>query len=143
MSRLEIDKQRFKEFLDQFIGDAPYQTELIYHILNQMPEQVSKQLIEELYFKYVHMGPLYIAQHAVFKDDIHFFSSFESLTVFLNEQNKFGREFNTDALLAIDHKTIQKRMNEKLPICGYLIKMENVEYGDEKRKGITRYSQFQ
>ena len=146
MSRLEIDKQRFKSFLDQFIGDAPYQVELVKKILNDMPEQVAKQLIEELYYQNVYDGPLFVAQHAVFKDDIHFFPNFESLTIFLNDINKFSREFNTDSLLAIDKKFIQKRMKEQLPLCGYLITMERVKDDDNeqpRREQQTRYSQFQ
>lgn len=142
MSRLEVDKERFKGFLDQFIGDAPYQIELVNTILKQMPDQVSKQLIEELYFEYVYNGPLYIAQHAVFKDEIHYFPSFESLTRFLNEVNKFSREYNTDSLLDIDSKYIQKRMREGLPLCGYMIRIEG-EVEDDKPRPTTRYNQFQ
>ncbi len=142
MSRLEVDKERFKQFLSQFIGDAPYQIELVYEILGQMPEQVSKQLIEELYYKYVHVGPLFIAQHAVFKDEIHYFPSYESLTKFLNDVNKFTNEFNTDSLLNIDKKYIQKRMKDNLPLCGYFITMEDVE-DEQPRQPISRFSQFQ
>lgn len=144
MSRLEVDKERFKEFLTQFIGDAPYQIELVNTILNQMPEKVAKQLIEELYYDHVYQGPLYKVQHAVFKEDVRFFPNFESLTKFLNEINKFSREFNTDSLLTIDKKFIQKRMKENLPLCGYIITMEDVEDEPEQPKPIiSRYSQFQ
>ena len=141
MSRLEVDKQKFKEFLTQFIGDAPYQIELVKTILDQMPEQVTKQFIEELYYEQVYDGPLYIAQHAVFKEEIHYFPNFVSLTKFLNEVNKFSREYNTDSLLDIDTKFIQKRMSQGLPLCGYIITMR----GEEKDVGPkpTRYSQFQ
>ena len=141
MSRLEIDKERFKEFLDQFIGDAPYQIELVKTILDQMPMQVTKQFIEELYYEQVYDGPLYVAQHAVFKDEIHYFPNFTSLTKFLNEVNKFSREYNTDSLLDIDAKFIQKRMKEGLPLCGYIITMR----GEDKDVGTrqTRYNQFQ
>ena len=141
MSRLEVDKQRFKEFLPQFIGDAPYQIELVKTILDQMPIQVTKQFIEELYYEQVYDGPLYVAQHAVFKDEIHYFPNFSSLIKFLNEVNKFSREYNTDSLLDIDVKFIQKRMSQGLPLCGYMITMR----GEEKDVGPkpTRYSQFQ
>lgn len=142
MSRLEVDKKRFKDFLTQFIGDAPYQIELINTILDQMPTQVTKQFIEELYYEQVYDGPLYIAQHAVFKDDIHYFPNFFSLKKFLNEVNKFSREYNTDSLLEIDTKFIKKRMSQKLPLCGYLITMRGEEE-DVGAKQITRYSQFQ
>ena len=142
MSRLEVDKQRFKEFLTQFIGDAPFQIELVKTILDQMPEQVTKQFIEELYYEQVYDGPLYVAQHAVFKDEIHYFPNFVSLTKFLNEVNKFSREYNTDALLNIDAKFIQKRMKENLPLCGYIITMRG-EDQDVGSKPTTRYSQFQ
>ena len=141
MTRLEVDKKRFKEFLIQFIGDAPYQIELIRTILNQMPEQVTKQFIEELYYEQVYDGPLYIAQHAVFKDEIHYFPNFVSLTRFLNEVNKFSREYNTDSLLDIDAKFIQKRMSQGLPLCGYMITMRGEE--QDVRPKPTRYSQFQ
>ena len=145
MSRLEVDKERFKEFLDQFIGDAPYQIELIYKILDQMPTQVTKQLIEELYYNQVYTGPLYIAQHAVFKEEIHYFPNYQSLLAFLNEVNKFSREFNTDSLLSIDKKTIAKRMNDNLQLCGYIITMKGLDPDDEQRDKptATRYSQFQ
>jgi len=141
MSRVEVDKQRFKEFLPQFIGDAPFQIELIETILDQMPVQVVKQFIEGLYYEQVYDGPLYIAQHAVFKDEIHYFPNFVSLTKFLNEVNKFSREYNTDSLLTIDTKFIQKRMSQGLPLCGYIITMR----GEDKDVGPkpTRYSQFQ
>ena len=141
MSRLEVDKKRFKEFLTQFIGDAPYQIDLIKTILNQMPEQVTKQFIEELYYEQVYDGPLYIAQHAVFKEEIHYFPNFVSLTRFLNEVNKFSREYNTDSLLDIDTKFIQKRMSQGLPLCGYMITMRGEE--EDVRPKPTRYSQFQ
>ena len=143
MSRLEVDKERFKEFLDQFVGDAPYQTELIYKILNQMPTQVSQQLIEELYYKYVYDGPLFIATHAVFKSEVHYFPNYESLTKFLNEVNKFTSEYNTDALLTIDVKSIQKRMKDGIPLCGYMIEMKGVKEDERPKPTVTRYSQFQ
>lgn len=141
MSRLEVDKQRFKEFLAQFIGDAPFQIELINTILDQMPVQVTKQFIEELYYEQVYVGPLYVAQHAVFKDDIHYFPNLTSLTIFLNEVNKFSREYNTDSLLDIDAKYIQKRMAQNLPLCGYLITMRGEENDIQPR--TTRSTQFQ
>lgn len=143
MSRLEVDKQRFKQFLPQFIGDAPYQIDLVKTLLSQMPDQVAKQLIEELYYSYVYEGPLFIAQHAVFKDDIRYFANYESLTRFLNEVNKFSNEFNPDSLLTIDVKSIQKRMKEGIPLCGYMITMKDVKIDEQPRQTITRFSQFQ
>ena len=141
MSRLEVDKERFKSFLEQFIGDAPYQIDLVKTILDQMPEQVTRQFIEELYFENVYDGPLYIAQHAVFKDDIHYFPNLESLVKFLNEVNKFSKEYNPDSLLTIDIKFIKKRMQENLPLCGYLITMSGEEKDAQSR--ITRFAKFQ
>lgn len=144
MGRLEIDKQRFKEFLPQFIGDAPYQIELVTTILDQMPVQVTKQFIEELYYEQVYTGPLYIAQHAVFKSEIHYFPNYQTLLAFLNEVNKFSHEYNTDSLLTIDKKTIAKRMKENLPLCGYIITMKGVDLDDKRdEQPVTRYSQFQ
>ena len=143
MSRLEVDKQRFKEFLPQFIGDAPFQIELINTILNQMPVQVTKQFIEELYYEQVYDGPLYVAQHAVFKDEIHYFPNFTSLLKFLNEENKFARDYNPDALLTIDAKFIQKRMSQGLPLCGYMITMRGEENDAGAKQQPTRFSQFQ
>jgi len=145
MSRLEVDKERFKQFLPQFIGDAPYQIELIRTIMNQMPEQVVKQMIEELYYDHVYEGPVYIAQHAVFKDDVRYFPNYESLTKFLNDVNKFTSEYNTDSLLTIDRKSIQKRMNDGIPLCGYMITMKNIKDEDDEqpREQVSRYNQFQ
>lgn len=144
MSRLEVDKERFKEFLPQFIGDAPYQIELIKTILSQMPTQVVKQFIEELYYDNVYQGPLYIAQHAVFKDEIHYFPNYQTLLKFLNDVNKFTNEFNPDSLLTVNKKMIAKRMKEGIPLCGYMITMKGVDVDDgERREQPTRYSQFQ
>ena len=145
MSRLEVDKQRFKEFLEQFIGDAPYQIELINTILSQMPVQVTAQFIEELYYTHVYNGPVYIAQHAVFKDEIHYFPNYQTLLSFLNDVNKFANEFNPDSLLTIDKKTLAKRIKEGLPLCGYIITMKGIDNDDGERDKpiITRYSQFQ
>ena len=144
MSRLEIDKERFKQFLPQFIGDAPYQIELINTLLSQMPAQVVKQFIEELYYENVYEGPLYIAQHAVFKDEIHYFPNYETLLKFLNEVNRFTNEFNTDSLLSVDKKMIAKRVKEGMPLCGYIISMKGVEEdGEQDKPTVTRYSQFQ
>lgn len=145
MSRLEVDKERFKEFLDQFIGDAPYQIELVKKLLSQMPVQITKQLIEELYYNNVYDGPLYIAQHAVFKSEIHYFPNYQTLLNFLNEVNKFTNEFNTDSLLNIDKKTIAKRMHDNLPLCGYIITIKDTLEQDEqqKREQPSRYNQFQ
>lgn len=145
MSRLEVDKQRFKEFLPQFIGDAPYQIELVKTILDQMPVQVTKQFIEELYYDQVYTGPVYIAQHAVFKDEIHYFPNYQTLLKFLNEANKFANEYNPDSLLTLDKKTIAKRIKEQLPLCGYMITMKGVDTDDEQptKPTVTRYSQFQ
>lgn len=142
MSRLEIDKERFKQFLDQFVGDAPFQIELIKKILSQMPEQVVEQFITELYYDHVYEGPLYIATHAVFKHDVHYFPNYQSLLKFLNEINSFTNEFNTDALLTIDKKTLAKRVKDKLPLCGYIIEMRE-EGLEEDVRVTTRYSQFQ
>lgn len=144
MSRLEVDKKRFKEFLTQFIGDAPYQIELINTILDQMPVHVTKQFIEELYYEQVYDGPVYIAQHAVFKDEIHYFPNYESLMKFLNEINKFSCEYNTDSLLVLDKKIVLKRIKEQLPICGYIITLKGVDEDEQPRQPtITRYNQFQ
>lgn len=143
MSRLEVDKERFKQFLPQFIGDAPYQIELTKTLLSQMPDQVAKQLIEELYYSYVYEGPLFIAQHAVFKDDVRYFANYESLTKFLNDVNKFTNEFNTDSLLTIDPRSIQKRMKDGIPLCGYIITMKDVKLDEQPRESISRYNQFQ
>lgn len=144
MSRLEVDKKRFKEFLPQFIGDAPYQIELVKTILDQMPVQVTKQFIEELYYDQVYDGPLYIAQHAVFKDEIHYFPNYETLLKFLNEVNKFTKEYNTDSLLTIDKKTLAKRIKEDMPVCGYLITMKDEDKDDgQPEQTISRYDQFQ
>jgi hypothetical protein len=144
MPRTEVDRKRFKEFLDQFIGDVPYQIELAKKLLSQMPDEVAKQFIEELYYNYVYTGPLYKAQHAVFKEDVHYFPNYQSLCKFLNDINKFTNEFNTDALLTIDKKSIAKRMKENLPLCGYLITMEGLEDEPEQPKQtVSRYNQFQ
>lgn len=144
MSRLEVDKERFKGFLDQFIGDAPYQIELIRKIMSQMPAQVVNQFIEELYYEHVYNGPLYKVQHAVFKDEVHYFPNYQSLLRFLNDVNKFSKEFNTDALLTIDKKTLAKRVKDNLPLCGYIITMQNDEEDVvDGREQPTRYSQFQ
>ena len=144
MSRLEVDKQRFKEFLAQFIGDAPYQIELVKTILDQMPVQVTKQFIEELYYDQVYVGPLYIAQHAVFKDEIHYFPNYQTLLKFLNEVNKFSKEYNTDSLLTIDKKTLAKRIKDNMPICGYIITMKGEDKDDgQPESTISRYDQFQ
>ena len=144
MSRLEVDKERFKEFLSQFIGDAPYQIELINTILDQMPRQVVEQFIEELYYDQVYKGPVYIAQHVVFKDEIHYFPNHQSLLQFLNEANKFSNEYNPDSLLTLDKKTVAKRIKEKIPLCGYMISMRGVDTDEQPEQPvITRYSQFQ
>lgn len=140
MARLEVDKERFKSFLDQFVGDAPYQIELVKALISQMPEQVAEGLIEELYYQKVYDGNLYIAQHAVYKDDIHRFPNFESLLRFLNGVNKNIGEYNPDSLLNLDKKTIMRRMQQNLPLCGYIITME--EKYVESTKQITRAELF-
>ena len=143
MPRLEIDKERFKSFLDQFVGDTPYQIDLVRTLIDQLPAQVANGLIEELYYSRVYSGNLYKAQHVVFKDDIHYLPSYESLLKFLNSVNNNLGEYNTDALLTLDRKTIEKRMHQRLPICGYMIEMEEIEDEGLTKTVITRYDQFQ
>lgn len=123
MIRLELDKKRFKEMLVQFIGDAPFQVELVQTILDQMPPQVRDTLIEELYFKYLFKGEVYIAQHCVFKDDIHYFPNINSLREFLKTRNL---ELTEEFIDTIDDKLINKSTRMKQPICGYDLKKGSI-----------------
>lgn len=142
MPRLEIDKERFAEFLDQFIGDTPYQLSLINKLINQLPSQVAEGLIEDLFYSRVYKGNIYKLQHVVFKDDIHFFPSYENMMMFLEDINKTLCEYNTDSLKNLDKKTVLKRMNDKLPLCGYLITMEEIEHEEPTKTIISRFDQF-
>ena len=109
-----------------------------------MPVQVVKQFIEELYYKHVYNGPLYVAQHAVYKDEIHYYPNYQSLLKFLNEVNKFAGEYNPDSLLTLDKKTLAKRIKDNMPLCGYIITMKGLdESDDQRREQPTRFSQFQ
>lgn len=127
MPRLEVDKQRFKSFLSQFVGDVPFQIELIREIMSQMPKQAVDGFVSEIFYEQIYDGPLYIARHAVFKEDVRYFPSLDGLLIFLNGVNKFTNEFNTDALLTIDKKTIQKRIADRLPLCGYLLSIREAD----------------
>jgi len=142
MPRLEIDKERFKQFLYEFSGDTPYQLELINVLIDDLPIQMAEGLIEELYYSKVYKGNVYKVQHCVFKDDIHYFQTYDKLLEFLTSVNKTVCEFNTDSLLTLDRKTIEKRMQQNLPICGYLIEIEEINH-EEPTKTISRYEQFQ
>ena len=141
MPRLEVDKQRFKGFLAQFVGDVPFQIELIREIMSQMPEQAVEGFVTETFYESIYKGPLYVATHAVFREDVRYFPTYEGLLRFLNDVNKFTSEYNTDALLTIDKKTIQKRMADRLPLCGYIITMRE-DQGDGGRPIAREYSEY-
>lgn len=122
MPRLEVDKERFKGFLNQFIGDAPYQVELVDTLFSQMPHQVRNNLIEEYYYKYIYKGPVYIAQHMTFKADIHRFPTLESLKEFLIDRSMgtITHEFFDSCKPAF----FDKKIAEHEPIAGYYLEKE-------------------
>lgn len=122
MPRLEIDKERFKSFLEQFIGDAPYQVELVNTIFEQMPHQVRDGLIEEYYYRYVYKGTVYVAQHMVFTSDIHRFPNLESLKQFLIERSMgtITHEFFDSCKPAF----FDKKIAEHEPLAGFYITKE-------------------
>lgn len=141
MSRLEVDKQRFKGFLSQFRGDVPFQIELIEAILADMPDNAAVGYLTETFYLRIYSGPLYVARHAVFKEDVNYFPTYEGLLRFLNGVNKFTNEYNADALLTLDRKTIERRMKDRLPLCGYIITMR--EEDDDAGRPIAReYSDY-
>lgn len=124
MPRLEIDKERFKGFLNQFVGDAPYQVELVETLFEQMPIQVRNNLIEEYYYKYIYKGSVYVAQHIVYKADIHRFATLDSLKAFLIE-----RSLGTIAPEFFDsckQSFFDKKIAEHEPLAGYYITKENI-----------------
>ena len=46
--RLEIDKAKFKQYLDQFTDDVPYEIELIETLLSNIRPSARKILLEDL-----------------------------------------------------------------------------------------------
>ena len=122
MPRLEIDKERFKGFLLQFVGDAPYQVELVETLFEQMPIQVRNNMIEEYYYKYIFKGPVYVVQHMVYKADVHRFASLDLLKRFLIEKSMgtLDEEFLNSCKPAFFDKKIQ----EHEPLAGYYIMKE-------------------
>lgn len=122
MPRLEIDKERFKDFLNQFIGDAPYQVELLETILSQMPPQVRNNFIEEQYYKYNYKGTVYVVQHMVFTSDIHRFASLDSLKQFLIERSM--GTITPDFFAFCKAGFFDKKIEEHEPLAGYYISKE-------------------
>jgi hypothetical protein len=122
MPRLEVDKERFKSFLAQFIGDAPYQVELVDTLFSQMPIQVRNNMIEEYYYKYIFKGETYKAQHMVYQADIHMFPNLDGLKKFLIDRSMgtIAPEFFNSCKQAFFDKKIQ----EHEPIAGYYITKE-------------------
>lgn len=122
MPRLEVDKERFKSFLTQFIGDAPYQVELVETLFEQMPIQVRNNLIEEYYYKYIYKGDVYLAQHMVYQADVHRFASLDGLKDFLIDRSMgtISPEFFKSCKQAF----FDKKIADHEPLAGYYITKE-------------------
>ena len=123
--RLEIDKERFKQYLEQFIGDAPYQIELVKTLLAQMPPKASTALIEELYFENVYVGAVYKIQHVTFKDDIHYFPNIELLEKYFKENCFYEDKHVFDNF---DKMFVDRYCLNGKPFLGYKISKEGWKY---------------
>ena len=124
MPRIELDKERFKNMLEQFNGDAPYLIELIKKILDILSPQVVDNIVEELYFKYLYKGTVYVAKHCVFKEDIHYFVNLETLREFLK---KVTLDISPEMLATLDDRTINRYEKRNQPICGYDIRKDVIK----------------
>lgn len=79
-----IDREKFKQLLLQFKGDIPYQTELVNTLLNQMPDNYIRDLINTLYYERVYQGDYYIVQHSVYSYDKHYCKTFSETLDYIN-----------------------------------------------------------
>jgi len=124
MPNVSINKDKFLEILDQFKYDIPYEAQLVKRILSNMPEQASKCVIEELYFQFIHKGPVFKAVHYLYQDDIHMFTSQKNLLDFLRERNM---EFTEEFWNTIDGRTLDSFIRKRNPLCGYIISKEEIK----------------
>ena len=123
MPNISIDRNRFLEILDQFKYDIPYEVELVKRLLNNMPEQAAKSVVEELFFTHVYKGPVFKAVHFVYHEDIHWFTNQKALLEFLKECNM---EFTEEFWNTIDGRTLESFIKKRNPICGYIISKEEI-----------------
>jgi len=123
--RLEIDKERFKQYLEQFIGDAPYQIDLVKTLLSQMPPKVKDALIEDLYFNDIYIGVVYKIQHATFQDDIHYFPNVESMEKYFRENCFYQDEHVFDKF---DKILVDRHCLNGKTFLGYKISKEGWKY---------------
>ena len=118
MAQLQVNKEAFEGYLDQFEGDAQYQAILIKRILTRMPQHVKETLLEELYFANVFKGDYYVAVHCVFKDDVHYFPNLDTLKEFLK-----GRSRTTDpeAIDRLSDRIVVDHLKRDRPLFGYFV----------------------
>ena len=124
MPNVAINKDKFLEILDQFKYDIPYEVQLIHKLLDNIPEQARKCIVEELYFKWIYKGPVFKAVHYLYQDDIHLFTNLKNLIDFLGERNM---EFSEEFWNTIDGRTIDGYIRRHSPLCGYIISKEEIE----------------
>ena len=122
--RLEVDKQKFKQYLDQFIDDVPYEIELIETLLANIRPGARKILLEDLYFREVYRGKVYKLQHVTFKDDIHYFLNYDSLRSFLMERSYIEDDTYYSQLT---ESYIDRKIQNKEPVLGYTIEKWEIQ----------------
>ncbi len=125
---LEIEQKRFLNLLDQFVGNVPFEMKIIDKVLSQLPTQAKEGFINEMYYKHIYSGPLYIVQHCNFKTDVQFFTNLEMVKKFLIS---ICLE-DSDYLKTLSDSVIRKKMQKQEPICGYFITLG--EMNDDTRQ---------
>lgn len=121
MANYNIDRAKFLEILDQFKGDIPYLHQLFNKVSKLLPEEYFKQLVADLFHEFIYDEDYYVAEHHLYKEDKHYFRTFESLFEFLQLKN-LEKEF------PVRRNKVELAMNTRLPIAGYVVSF--VKKGD-------------
>jgi hypothetical protein len=115
MPSINIDKERFLNLIEQFRHDIPFQQMMFNKLKSIMPEEYFKQMIADMFHQYVFADEYYIAEHHIFKDQKHYFKTFDELHQFLSD-HRVQKEYY------LRTNKVHLAMDTDVPISGYIIR---------------------
>lgn len=117
MSQIQVQKEKFMSYLEQFIDDVPYEIQLVKKLFDQLPSAAIEGFVTEYFYSHgFYKGTLYKIQHVIFKDDIKYFPTMKELLEFL-------KSYSLDSKIsdALTERRVDFFIKNNQPICGYLI----------------------
>lgn len=121
MSQIEVHKEKFMSYLEQFKDDVPYEIQLVKKLFDQLPTSAIEGFVTEYFYSHgFYKGDLYKVQHVIFKDDIKYFPTMKELLEFL-------KSYSLDQKVrdALTDRRVMFFIKEQQPLCGFMITKVN------------------